>query len=207
MVNCLPISPLLFSSQRYNNVRMERVVAVQRHRRSWRAILVFALLPSFAAAATGTATQTLSAQVNAIGKLSVPAASTVTSAGTTFAGYTGSLTVSYKARTTAATGSGSLTVKASADFSPAGGPSIASGQLTYTCSAATLGAACAGTQTASTASQTNIATIGSDACTGGGGSCSTVNPNTVQASLSLSNNPTYKTGTYSATLTFTISAL
>jgi hypothetical protein len=185
---------------------MDKVVAVQRHRRSWRAILVFAL-PSFAAAATGTATQTLSAQVNAIGKLSVPAASTVTSAGTTFAGYTGSLTVSYKARTTAATGSGSLTVTASADFSPAGGPSIASGQLTYTCSAATLGAACVGTQTASTASQTNIATIGSSACTGGGGSCSTVNPNTVLASLSLSNNPTYKTGTYSATLIFTISAL
>jgi hypothetical protein len=185
---------------------MDKVVAVQRHRRSWRAILVFAL-PSFAAAATGTATQTLSAQVNAIGKLSVPAASTVTSAGTTFAGYTGSLTVSYKARTTAATGSGSLTVTASADFSPAGGPSIASGQLTYTCSAATLGAACVGTQTASTASQTNIATIGSGACTGGGGSCSTVNPNTVLASLSLSNNPTYKTGTYSATLIFTISAL
>jgi hypothetical protein len=207
MVNCLLISPLLFSSQRYNNVRMEKAVAVQRHRRSLRAVLVFALLPIFAAAATGTATQTLSAQVNAIGKLSVPAASTVTSAGTTFAGYTGSLTVSYKARTTAATGSGSLTVTASADFSPAGGPSIASGQLTYTCSAATLGAACVGTQTASTASQTNIATIGSSACTGGGGSCSTVNPNTVLASLSLSNNPTYKTGTYSATLIFTISAL
>jgi hypothetical protein len=186
---------------------MEKVVAIQRRRRSWRAILVLALLPAYGAAATSTATQTLSAQINAIGKLSVPASATVTSAGTTFTGYSGSLTVSYRARTTAATGSGSLTVQATADFSPAGGPSVAAGQLTYTCGAATLGTACSGTQTASTTSQTNIATIGSDACTGGGGSCSTANPNTVQTTLALANNPAYKTGTYSATLTFTISAI
>ena len=186
---------------------MEKVVAIQRYRRSWCAVLVLALLPAYGAAATGNATQTLSAQINAIGKLSVPANSTVTSAGTTFTGYSGSLTVSYRARTTATTGSGSLTVKASADFSPAGGPSVAAGQLTYTCGAATLGTACSGMQTASTTSQTNIATIGSDACTGGGGSCSTANPNTVQTSLALANSPAYKTGTYSATLTFTISAI
>jgi hypothetical protein len=176
-------------------------------RRSWRPILVLALLPASSGAATGTATQTLSAQINAIGKLSVPATSTVTSAGTTFAGYSGSLTVSYRARTTAATGSGSLTVKATADFTPAGGPSIATGQLTYTCSAATLGTACSGMQTASTSSQTNIVTLGASLCTGGGGSCSTANPNTALTSFSLANSPTYKTGTYSATLTFTISAI
>jgi hypothetical protein len=211
MVNCLPISPLFFSSRRYNNSRMDKVVAILAAitKRSWCAslVLALALLPASGRADTGTATQTLSAQVNAIGKLSVPASATVTSAGTTFAGYTGSLTVSYRARTTATSGNASLTVRATADFSPAGGPSIAGGQLTYTCSAATLGTACAGTQTASTTSQTNVATIGSDACTGAGGSCSTANPNTVQTSLALSNNPTYKTGTYLATLTFTISAI
>ena len=169
------------------------------------AALIFA--PVFLLGATGTTTQTLSAQINAIGKVSVPASLNLTTAGTTFVAYSGNLTVSYRARTTAATGSGSLTMRATADFSPAGGPSVASGQLTYTCSAASLGAACSGTQTASTASQTSVVTLGASLCTGGGGSCSAANPNTVLSTFTLSNNPAYKTGTYSATLTFTISAI
>jgi hypothetical protein len=169
------------------------------------AVLIFA--PAFLLGATGTTTQTLSATIDAIGKLSVPASLNVTTAGTTFVAYSGALSVSYRARTTAATGSGSLTMQATADFSPAGGPSISSGQLTYTCSAASLGAACSGTQTASTSSQTSVVTMGASLCTGGGGSCSAVNPNTVQSAFTLSNNPAFKTGTYSATLTFTISAI
>ena len=169
------------------------------------AVLIFA--PVFLLGVTGTTTQTLSAQINAIGKLSVPASLNLTTAGTTFVAYSGNLTVSYRARTTQATGSGSLTLRATADFSPAGGPSVASGQLTYTCSAASLGVACSGTQTASTASQTSVVTLGANLCTGGGGSCSAANPNTVQSAFTLSNNPAYKTGTYSATLTFTISAI
>ena len=168
-------------------------------------MLVFA--PVFLLGATGTTTQTLSAEIDAIGKVSVPASVTVTNAGTTFVAYSGNLTVSYRARTTASTGSGSLTLQATADFSPAGGPSIAGGQLTYTCSAATLGAACSGTQTASTSSQTSVVTMGAGLCTGGGGSCSSVNPNTVQNTFTLSDNPAFKTGTYSATLTFTISTI
>lgn len=171
------------------------------------AVTVLACAPVLLPGATGTATQTLSAQINAIGKLSVPASLTVTTAGTTFVAYSGSLTVSYKARTTATTGSGSLTMQASADFSPSGGPSIAGGQLAYTCSAATLGAACSGSQTVSTSSQTSVVTMGASLCTGGGGSCSFVNPNTVQSAFTLSDNPAFKTGTYSATLTFTISAI
>jgi hypothetical protein len=169
------------------------------------AVLIFA--PVFLLGVTGTTTQTLSAQINALGKVSVPASLTLTTAGTTFVAYSGNLSVSYKARTTASTGSGSLTMQATADFSPAGGPTIAGGQLTYTCSAATLGAACSGTQTASTSSQTNVVTLGAGVCTGGGGSCSSVNPNSVQSTFTLSNNPAFKTGTYSATLTFTISAI
>jgi len=169
------------------------------------AALVFA--PAFLLGATGTTTQTLSATIDAIGKVSVPSSLTLTSSGTTFVGYSGNLSISYKARTTATTGSGSLTLKATADFSPDGGPSIASGQLTFTCSAPTLGAACSGTQTASTASQTNVVTLGAGVCTGGGGSCSSSNPNTVQSAFTLSDNPAFKTGTYSATLTFTISAI
>jgi hypothetical protein len=172
-----------------------------------RAAAVLICAPVFLLAATGTTTQTLSAQINALGKVSVPGSLALTSAGTTFVSYSGNLIVSYRARTTAATGSGSLSMRATADFSPAGGPSIAGGQLTYTCSAASLGVACSGTQTASTASQTSVVTLGASLCTGGGGSCSSANPNTVQSTFTLSNNPAYKTGTYSATLTFTISAI
>jgi hypothetical protein len=173
----------------------------------YRSGVLLAVIPALLSAATGTATQTLSAQINAISKLSVPASLTVTHTGTIFAAYAGNLIVSYRARTTASTGSGSLTVKATADFSPTGGPSIASGQLTYTCTSATLGSACSGTQTTSTASQTNVVTLGASACTGGGGSCSSVDPNTVQTSFALVNNPALKTGLYSATLTFTASAI
>lgn len=169
------------------------------------AVLIFA--PGFLLGATGSTTQTLSATIAAIGKVSVPSSLILTSAGTTFVAYSGNLIVSYKARTTAGGSGGSITMLATADFSPAGGPSITSGQLTYTCSAASLGAACSGTQTASTASPTNVVTLGAGVCTGGGGSCSSVNPNSVQSSFTLLNNPAFKTGTYSATLTFTISAI
>ncbi len=177
------------------------------HALSWRLAIVSICVPAFLAAATGTTTQTLSAQINAIGKLSVPSSVSVTNSGTTFVAYTGQTTVSYRIRTTASTGSGSLTVEAATDFSPAGGPSIAGGALTYTCGSATLGVSCSGTQTLSTTSQTTVVTAGAGVCTGGGGSCSATNPNTVQASFILANNPTFSTGTYSATLTFTISAL
>jgi hypothetical protein len=175
--------------------------------RSWRSAVLLPFIAAFLSAATGTATQTLSAQINAISKVSVPSTLTVANAGTTFVGYAGNLAVSYRARTTASTGSGSLTVKANADFSPAGGPSIANGHLTYTCSSATLGTACSGTQTASTTSQTNVITVGASVCTGGGGSCSSVDPNSVQTSFTLTNTPSFQTGSYSATLTFTASAI
>ena len=172
-----------------------------------RVAAVLVLAPAFLLGVTGSTTQTLSAQINALGKVSVPSSLSLTGAGTTFVAYSGNLTVSYLARTTASTGSGSLTMQATADFSPAGGPSIAGGQLTYTCSAASLGAACSGSQTASTASQTNVVSLGASLCTGGGGSCSSASPNTVQSTFTLSDNPAFKTGTYSATLTFTISAI
>ena len=174
---------------------------------SWRSGVLLAFLPALLNAATGTTTQTLSANIQPIAKLSVPSSLTITHAGTTFVAYAGNLTLSYRARTTASTGSGSVTVKGTADFSPAGGPSIGAGQLTYTCSSASLGTACSSTQTTSTTSQTNIVTLGANACTGGGGSCSSVNPNTVQTSFTLTNNPAFQTGSYAATLTFTASAL
>jgi hypothetical protein len=93
------------------------------------------------------------------------------------------------------------------DFSPSGGPTAASGALTYLCGGANLGTACSGTQTASTTTQTPVLSVPASACTGGGGACSSQNPNSVSLTFTLIDSPVYSTGTYSANITFTISAM
>jgi hypothetical protein len=113
--------------------------------------------------------------------------------------------VSYRARTTPV-GGGSITLNVSSDLSPSGGPSAATGALAYTCSGATLGTACSGSQTASTTVQTPVLTLPASACTGGGGACSSQNPNSVNLSFTLTDNPVYAAGAYSAKVTFIISA-
>jgi hypothetical protein len=152
-----------------------------------------------------TGSQTLSANLGANAKLSVVQSSvSLLNAGTTFANFTGAVTVQYKVRTTPS-GSSTLVVKAASDFSPANGPSIANSDLTYTCSGATLGSACSGSQTVLTSSTTNVVTVGGGACSGSG--CAGPNPNSVSISLTLVDSPTFKTGSYSTSLTFSISAL
>jgi len=176
---------------------------------AWAALL---LAPMRLQAATLTTTQTLQAVISPLGGLfSFPNSVTLTKSGTTFSNYTGSLSVQYRTRTTQSTGSGSITVKATADFTPTGGPSIATppstgDALQYTCSGATLGTSCSSTQTVSTSAATNVVTLSASECTGGGGSCSSTSPNTVTLNFTLTDDPQYKTGSYSATLTFTISA-
>jgi hypothetical protein len=157
-------------------------------------------------ASTGTTTQTLNAVLDPIAKLSVPSSVSMIANVTQFSPFSASLTVSYRVRTTPTGTGGSVTMKVSSDFTPAGGPSVGSGTLTYTCGSATIGTPCSGTQTASTTTQTPVLTLPASACTGGGGACSTQNPNTVGLSFSLTDDPGYVTGTYSATLTFVISA-
>jgi hypothetical protein len=145
-------------------------------------------------------------------KLSVsPSSVSLTNTGTAFSNYTSasSITVSYWIRTTPSTGSGNVQVQA-AEFTPTGkgGPVIGSsgGPLTYTCSGATLGTNCSGNQTVRITTQTPVVTsIPAGACTGGT-NCSAAVPNTVSTSFTLTNNPAYKTGSYSSVLTFTISA-
>jgi hypothetical protein len=162
-------------------------------------------LPLVGMADTYSTTQTMSANVSPFGKLSLPASVNLQSGDTRFGtSLTGSLTVSYWARTSATTGS-SITVQAGSDFAPAGGPSIEG--VNYLCSGATLGAGCSGVHTLSTSTQSPLVALPGEACTGGGGSCSTQDPNTVLLIFSVSNKPQYKTGTYSALITFTISTL
>jgi hypothetical protein len=111
--------------------------------------------------------------------------------------------IQFKVRNTQSSGAGSITVKAT-EFTPTTGPKIASGSMTYSCSAPSVGAACSGTQTLSTTSTTPVVTFPASACTGAG--CPGTSPQSVQVLFTLANSTQYKTGTYSAGLTFTISA-
>jgi hypothetical protein len=170
-----------------------------------RACSLVLLLPVIATSDMQTTTQSMSLNVSPYGEVSLPASVTLLATGSQFAGnLAGSMTVSYWARTSIASG-GSLTVEASSSFSPSGGPSIS--DVTYLCSGATLGAACSGSQALATSTQTAVVALPSCACTGGGGACSTAEPNTVLLTLSAPDKPGYKTGTYSAQITFTISTL
>lgn len=156
-------------------------------------------------------TQALTLNLQPAGLLySVPATVTLTHVGTIFAAYTGAVTLQYRARTSAS-GGGTITAQATTDFPCAsGGPCIATpptagDALSYTCSGATLGSNCSGSQTTSTTAATNVVTIPASACTGAGSPCNNAATNTVTVSFTLTNDPKYKTGTYNATLTWTIS--
>jgi hypothetical protein len=161
---------------------------------------VVAATGCMALAATTTVTQTISATFAPIAKLTVPANLTLSNTGTVFNAYTGTLNVSYWARTVVG---GSMTMKVTTDFA-AGGPSTASGDLTYTCSGATLGTACGGSITASATTSTSVLTLPASSCTGT--SCGNTTPNTMSLGFTLADNANTKTGSYTATVQFTVSA-
>ncbi|MBM3814589.1 MAG: hypothetical protein FJW20_23430 [Acidimicrobiia bacterium] len=104
------------------------------------------------------------------GKLSLPSSIALVSTGTGFLPYSGTMPVSFRARTSPG-GGATITLQVSGEFSPANGPTVAGGRLRYTCSGATQGTSCAGQQTATTTAQTPVLTIPASACTGGGGAC------------------------------------
>ncbi len=154
-------------------------------------------------ASTGTTTVSVTVGSEAAIQINT-ATTTLTTAATTFADYTGTTNLTYKIRTTQGSGTGTITLRVTTDFSPAGGPSVASPPtagdlLQYTCTVASPGTACAGSQTASTSSDTSVGTFGADAR-------STAAGNSGSVAWTLTNDPVYKTGTYTATVTFTISA-
>jgi len=167
--------------------------------------LVLVWVPFPAGGGTGTATQTLSATINPAWTLTSPATASLTHTQNTFQPFQSAVAVNFEVRTSPV-GGGKITLQVSSDFSPAGGPSAAGGALTYVCGSANLGTPCSGTQTASTTAQTPVLTLPASACTGGGGTCSSQDPNSVNLTFTLTDDPGYSTGTYSATVTFTISA-
>jgi hypothetical protein len=179
------------------------------------ALVLFALAPMVTHAQTTLGTQTLSLTLQADGLLyGFPSSLTLTKTGTVFDSYTGSIQIQYKSRTSNA-GAGAVTLKATTDFTcVSGGPCIttpptAGDALTYTCTGATLGSSCTGAQTVSTTSSTSVVSgIPAGACTGSATGCNGTDAsgNTVTVNFTLTDDPKYKTGSYSTTLTFTISS-
>jgi len=159
-----------------------------------------------AAMAHAQSTTTLSVAVGPEAALTVTTGtSTLSESGSTFSSdFTGTTNLTYKIRTTKAGGTGTITLKVTTDFAGTGAPSVATpptagDALTYTATVSAPGTAATGSQTASTTASTNIATFGAGANSAKVG-------NTASVSWDLTNDPVYATGTYTATVTFTISA-
>lgn len=173
-------------------------------------ILGFAVLftASLAHAQLGTPTgiTTVTVAVAPEAALLVAGTPNLTSTGTNFSNYTGTSTLTYFIRTTS---SGSITLKVTTDFSPVGGPSVATpptagDALAYICTVANPGnngtaTPCSGSLTSSTSSATSVGTFSADAR-------SLLAGNSASVAWTLTNDPKYKTGSYSAIVTFTISA-
>jgi hypothetical protein len=151
-------------------------------------------------------TTTLSVVVGPEASLTVNTGTTsLSTASTAFADpYTGTTSLTYFIRTTKTGGAGTMSVKITADFSGSGGPSVttpptAGDLLTYNCTVASPGTACTGPITALTSGTTSVATFGA-------GENSTKAGNSASLAWSLTDDPVYATGTYTATATFTFSA-
>jgi hypothetical protein len=167
--------------------------------------LALMAVPAYSQTFNTTGTTSVSVTVAAEASIAVTTATTsLTNTGTIFNDYTGTTNLDYKIRTTKTGGTGTITLKVTADFAGSGGPSVgtppSSGDaLTYTCTVSSPGTACTGPLTSSTSASTNVATFGADAHSVKAG-------NTGSVAWTLTNDPVYQTGTYSATVTFTISA-
>lgn len=156
----------------------------------------------------GTGSTTMSVTVLPEAALSVTTSTTTLISAGLFAPYTGTTNLLYKIRTLKSTGTGNIQLEVTTDFGPAGGPSVGApptgtDTLDYTCTAAAPGVPCVGTITAKLgtlpAQLTSVATFG-------GTASSALAGNAASTSWTLTDDPLYATGAYSATVTYTISA-
>jgi hypothetical protein len=141
----------------------------------------------------------------AIKLLTVPATATLLPNSVAFAAFTGSFPISFRVRTSPS-GGATITVGAS-EFFPTTGPKIANGDLAYTCGGSTIGSGCNSATVMTPGYQTNLVSVDSNACTGGGSPCSDANPNSVTMTVSVKNSPAFLANTYASTITFTASSL
>ena len=165
---------------------------------------LLALILLFTASVGAAQTTNVTVTVGAEASLSLTA-TPLTISGAAFSAYTGATTATYLIRTTKVGGTGTINLKVTTDFGPTGGPSVltpptAGDALTYTCTAAAPATGCTGTQTALTTATTPVATFGTDA------HALSSPASTVLTNWSLTNDPKYQTGAYTAVATYTISA-
>jgi hypothetical protein len=163
-------------------------------------LVLFAIANSAHAQATATASVSIGAEAGLI----VPATPNFSATGGAFGAFIGTTNLTYFIRTSQTGGSGSIQMKVTTDFSPATGPSASAGNLIYTCSGTNPGNSgtlipCSGSIAASTTAQTQVTSFGPDARSSAGG-------NSASVQWSLKNDPGFKAGSYSATVTFTVSA-
>jgi len=170
-------------------------------------VAIGALFVPCAFAQLGSALQTskVSVTVAAEAGLTVPTDASLTSLTGLFANYTGNSTFTYYLRTSTG-GHGTISLQVTGDFSDGSNnaPSVAKSggtgdTLTYL-SAPTAPATTPGVQTASTSAATSVAVFSGDAHSLKGGTGGN------NVAWTLVNDPAYPTGTYSATITWTISA-
>ena len=184
------------------------LVPICSRKRAWRRAICVSLLlggVSPLCAQTLTAGQTVAITIAPAAKLNfLPAALTLLSSGS-FSAYSGSMTAQSEIRTSPS-GSGSVTLRVTSEFSPATGPRASAGDLSYQCTAASYGTACSGSVTASGTSQTPIAAYAGASCTGGGSGCSNTDPNSVDIRFSVADKSSFRTGSYTATITLSMSA-
>ncbi|MGO8818023.1 MAG: hypothetical protein ACLQVG_25545 [Terriglobia bacterium] len=166
--------------------------------------LLLAASTAFAQLGTTSPSGTLALNVAAEAGLVVnTATTTLTESGANFQPYTGTTGLTYFIRTSSS-GTGTIGLRVSTDFGPSGGPSVGtppttSDALTYVPTISSPGTAVAG-QTASTSSTlTPVANFGNNAH-------STYAGNSASIAWSLTNDPLYAVGAYTATITYTISA-
>ena len=171
------------------------------NRTLWMAAAVLPLLASSAFgqfAATGTSTLSVTVAAEAAIQVNT-ATTTLTNGGSTIFGanYTGTTSLTFKLRSTKTTGTASITVQ-NTEFA-GNGPKIASTELTFTCTAAS-GTACAGSQNASTSAAVSVVTFAAS----GTGSHSANAGDAATVAWTITDKPSYETGTFTSTATFTI---
>jgi len=174
--------------------------------------LLLAASLAYAQLGTTAPTATVGVTVNAEAALTIQTtALTLNQTGSNFSDYTGTTNFTYFIRTAKTSGVGSIVLEVTGDFSAGGGnsPSVAhpptgTDYLYYSCTVPnpTSGTAtpCTGPVNSSTTAATNVASFGPDARSPKAGVSSSV-------TWGLSNDPLYQTGTYTATVTYTISAV
>ncbi len=168
-----------------------------------RTLWMAAVLPLLASSAFGqaaTGTSSLSVVVAAEAGIAVNTATTTLSNGgsTIFgANYTGTTSLTFKLRSTKTTGTASITVQ-NTEFAN-NGPKIASTELTFTCTAAS-GTACAGAQNASTSAAVTVVSFTASVA----GSHSANAGDAATVAWTIIDKPSYETGTFTSTATFTI---